>query len=586
MRRPLQCDELITLEYYTWAGLAPSGEPHRLRRVDDYRTLPRVGPRQLGMGIYRSLGVWTEPNNHVFHSLLVNFAIALGSPDERTIRIPALLGAIVASILSFWVCRQAFGWKAAAPLAAVVIFSLPYLVQYSQEARGYSWMIALLFLQLGLMYRLARQPSSIVWGAACAFTAVLTFINVVSLALDLLFPLYLAFLIYPPVPAGAQPFSPEMKLVWRRNLFVQLLAIGSVGMMFLIDRLPAVYSSMHQYGISFIGFAGYVCLFSQTVHYLFPGFLWETVAALGLVGFVMMLCRCSQRPLGVAVLAILAIGLSHFWLAGKFPYERACGYLAPLAVLGVAYLGESALARIQDTGWWQALYGGLSVASLGFAVLSLKYTINSDARAVQIPQLIESQKELVEVPAYTILSAGSDTLRSILPNDWIDPVDLIPENGVVNLVCCLPSEGEPRLLLEEGVNERMIWRRLDHPPKNQAPPTSTCRLAWQRMRIQPLCTKSDAPIKLPSLIIWRPAPDHLGLDSSAVRKHIALFGIPYLQHNARVPAKLSFFSRLIALEFIPQSTAEAEKTVEMVKEGINRFGGSACLLQPLAETGD
>ena len=113
MRRPLQCDELITLEYYTWAGLSPSGEPHRLRRVDDYRTLPPVEPRQLGMGIYRSLGVWTEPNNHVFHSLLVNFAIASGRPNERTVRTPALLGAIAASFLAFWVFRQAFGWTAA-----------------------------------------------------------------------------------------------------------------------------------------------------------------------------------------------------------------------------------------------------------------------------------------------------------------------------------------------------------------------------------------------------------------------------------------------------------------------------------------
>src|SRR5262245_30301614 len=85
MLRPLQCDEQITVEYYSWAGLTPEGEPHSLRRADDYRTLPQVEPRQLGMGIYRSLGVWTEPNNHVLNSLLVNFAIAPGKPDERMV---------------------------------------------------------------------------------------------------------------------------------------------------------------------------------------------------------------------------------------------------------------------------------------------------------------------------------------------------------------------------------------------------------------------------------------------------------------------------------------------------------------------
>jgi hypothetical protein len=180
----------------------------------------------------------------------------------------------------------------------------------------------------------------------------------------------------------------------------------------------------------------------------------------------------------------------------------------------------------------------------------------------------------------------ADTLRSVLPKVWIDPGDPLPDYGEIHLVCCLTSHGEPSLLMEEGVNERKLLRRMEHPPKHQTPPESRCRLAWQRMRVQPLRLETAAPISFPCLIIWRPAPDHLGLDGSPIRAHIARFEVPYLQRNARIPAKLSFFSRLIALEFLPQSTAEAENTMTMVKEGMKRFGGSAWLFQPPEESGE
>ena len=370
------------------------------------------------------------------------------------------------------------------------------------------------------------------------------------------------------------------------SLLIQLLALGSVGMVFLIDRLPAVYSSMHQYGIPFKGFAGYLRLLVQTVHYLFPGLVWEMVGALGLAGILMMLFIRSHRPFGAAVLFTLAISLSHFGLAGKFPYERACGYLIPLVVIGAGYLVEFALSHIQSARSRYMLYGSLSAATVGVAILSLKCSISSDDRMVEIPQLIAGQEKLAQTPSYAVVSAGSETLRSILPNAWIDPTDFLPDNGEVNLVYCLAAHGDPRLLMGEGMNERRILRRLDHPPKHQTPPASCCRLTWQRMRVQALRSETAAIMSFPCLIVWRPAPDHLGLDGSAVREHMARFDVPYLQHNTRVPAKLSFFSRLTALEFLPQSTAEMENTMAMVKEGMNRFGGSAWLFQPREESGD
>src|SRR5437870_1780048 len=76
IRRPLQYDELLTIEYYTWVGLAPSGERAPLRRAVDLQARFRPTLAQLGMGLYRSLGVWREPNNHVWQSVLVNLSLA------------------------------------------------------------------------------------------------------------------------------------------------------------------------------------------------------------------------------------------------------------------------------------------------------------------------------------------------------------------------------------------------------------------------------------------------------------------------------------------------------------------------------
>ena len=52
MRRPLELDELSTVERYTWAGVEPNGELRKIHRVADFHQLPTPGWRHVAIGVY------------------------------------------------------------------------------------------------------------------------------------------------------------------------------------------------------------------------------------------------------------------------------------------------------------------------------------------------------------------------------------------------------------------------------------------------------------------------------------------------------------------------------------------------------
>jgi hypothetical protein len=106
LRRPFEVDELLTIRYYTWAGVGPSGELRRLEHIFDFYSLPTPTAGQLAMGLHCSAGRWPEPNNHIVNSLLVDAALALGPRDERSARAPALLGGLVFAGALYYLCGQ------------------------------------------------------------------------------------------------------------------------------------------------------------------------------------------------------------------------------------------------------------------------------------------------------------------------------------------------------------------------------------------------------------------------------------------------------------------------------------------------
>jgi len=387
MHDGLDEDESMTLAYYTWMGTDGQGFP----RPVDLNHPPKPDLRELGIGVFCSLGRWPEPNNHILNSLLANFTLALPGDKLVNLRLPALVGAAVFAAALAGLLLGRAGWRWAAPLGLLLAFGCPYVQYYSQQSRGYTWMLALQVLLLAGLGRLGRRPRSACWGVLCAGIAILSFMNMVNMAADWLLPVYLTFLAFPrlllrrgtAVPAvcttGVSPVgSPssdrdsihshdgggghgfatanlacggqdarateaEDARALRKNLLLQVIAVAAVGLVFLIDRLPFVISSMRQYGEPWTGLGEFAARWTEILRYLFPSTAWMVLFFCGLAGAVLSWREPRMRAVLASCLASILVSVVHFLASGRFPYLRGCGFLLPLVLVGAAGLVESVL---------------------------------------------------------------------------------------------------------------------------------------------------------------------------------------------------------------------------------------------------
>ena len=257
--------------------------------------------------------------------------------DEASARLPALVGALAFGALMVPLCGEFLGTLAPAPVLAVWCAWSPYVVTYSQEARGYSWMLALQAALLVAASRLGRRPSSIILGSMLRGNRD-----------RLLHERHqhgrrLAPARVPGAADRAAGLQAGRSAAFRRNVAVQALAIGLVGLVFLMDRLPYVYSSVRQYGIPASGAAERLGYAAGVAAYLFPTTAWKWFAALGLVGLA--LPGGPTRWRFVRVLAPLTFGivLMHLFVGRLLPYRRLFGSLLPLFLLGAGNLARLAL---------------------------------------------------------------------------------------------------------------------------------------------------------------------------------------------------------------------------------------------------
>ncbi len=115
------------------------------------------------------------PNNHVFHSLLVSWLTSWLGDAPVVIRLPAFLAGCALVPATGWVGRRLSGpWVGV--LAAGVVATLPVLVEFSTNARGYTILSLCIVLAIGTGSVLAEGGRRIAWlawieaGVIAAFT--------------------------------------------------------------------------------------------------------------------------------------------------------------------------------------------------------------------------------------------------------------------------------------------------------------------------------------------------------------------------------------------------------------------------------
>ena len=88
---------------------------------------------------------YTNPNNHILHSILARASTVLFGHHLWTMRLPSFVAGTAAVPLTFFLCRKLAN-RGSGYLAATAVSLYPYLVMYSALARGYAILVALSLL--------------------------------------------------------------------------------------------------------------------------------------------------------------------------------------------------------------------------------------------------------------------------------------------------------------------------------------------------------------------------------------------------------------------------------------------------------
>lgn len=567
--RGLGTDEFITLQNYTWAGVNSDGTRRQLSRLQDIRDLKTPSPRQLLIGLYCSLGRWTEPNNHVVYSSLANGTLPLFDDKVFGLRLTALAaGAAFALAVAAvcWRCR----WHGTAILAGTMAFWHPYVVAYSQEARGYTVMLFLIVVFLWACQKTLQNPTSIVVAFALVMSSVLIFENTVNMAVDWVIPGYVLVFAFPSL--FDPPQGNDHSKLQRKSLLVQFLCVGVAGFIFLVDRLPYVVASSQQYGIPFGTMRGFFDLLLRDLHYLFPSPAWVVVAVLGGIGAIL---AWQERPgrgyVALSGFAMLAT-LLHFAAGKRFAYERNLGFWLVPVFLGYACLSQR-LMNLPRHGWQKiAVAAVVYVGTLALLVPGLRTSV-MDLEYETFRTRIRELPQQEHTPSLALFGEGiPDSIQLDWPANWSDVA--IPTDRAVNLL--LVEKGTPLLPWVRGQYSLSDKQVPDWPHAEIAVHDGLFTVVRWPCRVMPW--QSQPPAR--AVMLWYPSFESVAVSPEKVLAFLAENNVSLHPVTTRYQAKMEVFGRLACVVTAGSTRAETERIWQTLERAKQRFGGQTVLLGP------
>lgn len=108
------------------------------------------------------VSTYNEPNNHIFHSILVHLSTQVFGNSPATLRIPAFIAGVLILPALYVVSQRLFNPATALVAVALAAVSMS-LVEFSVLARGYSIVTLMFILLVGLADRLRSDPDWIYW---------------------------------------------------------------------------------------------------------------------------------------------------------------------------------------------------------------------------------------------------------------------------------------------------------------------------------------------------------------------------------------------------------------------------------------
>jgi len=119
---------------------------------------------------FHALTDYSMPNNHVFHTLLVNLSVRAFGLAPWSVRLPAFLAGVLVIPGVYFLAKQIYDpWTGL--FASVLVAFSPSLISYSTSARGYTLvaLFTLVIIILGIYVR--KEKNLVAWGLIAIFSA-------------------------------------------------------------------------------------------------------------------------------------------------------------------------------------------------------------------------------------------------------------------------------------------------------------------------------------------------------------------------------------------------------------------------------
>ena len=127
------------------------------------------------------------PNNHVFHTILVNLFYQVLGDSPAVIRLPAFVAGILLIPATYMIGKIFYDWKIGL-LAASVIAALPVLVDYSTTARGYTFIALFALMIVAISAYLKDNQNLVAWFILVVFSGLGLYTNP-----TMIYPIGMAF---------------------------------------------------------------------------------------------------------------------------------------------------------------------------------------------------------------------------------------------------------------------------------------------------------------------------------------------------------------------------------------------------------
>jgi len=419
--------------------------------------------------------------------------------------------------------------------------------------------LALQTLFLIFAFLLARRPESIGRAAGMAAAAAGCFVNVVSLALDWVFAVYLALYL---VPLTAD------RRTWRRNIGAQLFALAAVFAVFVLDRLVAIVLASQRFGVTLSSAGEFVEWVIHTSDFLFPSWAWFGVLAGGVAGIVLMGLGRQYRGFAFLVGLVLLVNVVHFAAAKRCPYPRVCGYCLPLVVIGMAYLLQRGMLAVRAAWWRIPMLSAFAAILIGSGVAS---------RETKASNAFVAPDGLPSIGVYAIVADFDYVATKHLPNSWLSHQESVSPQEVhfVALIGETDADShttawnvgsamtpQPLLVPRDGITDRIMDNR------------GVTLLPVHGSEYRPTNGLPESEL---IVAVWYPDQNQVGLDPATLMKLFDKFPVAYHRRATRLQANYDYYIRPGVFEMVAVSAAERTQLQELLSEGTARFGGRAII---------